>query len=162
MSVDGPSLVELLMGDPDESVGARVVTLGPGHDTDAAWLEEILHSESSLPPGACLPVVVLISRRRFPRRLLELSLLLRNPNRLAGVAVADTGMRVAGCYLLWPSSVKARLAFDAASARASIRWARRVGALGRSGRSRLDLRNTPLYTELVYRTSAVAIHLVPS
>ena len=159
MSVDSPGLIKLLTG---ESTDARVLTLGPGRLSDAGSLEEVIQSEFSPAPGESLSVLVVISRRRLPRTSFELSLLFRSPDRLAGVAGTVTGMRVAGCYLLWPSSDEARFAFDAASARTSIRWAWRVGALGRSGRSRLDLRNTPLYTELVYRMSGVAIHLVPS
>ena len=160
VSVDSPGLIKLLMGQPDEAVAARVLTLEPRQLSNAGSLKEVLRPRVASEDTR--PVVVVVIRRRLPRSLFELSLLFRSPDRLARVAGMVPGMRVAGCYLLWPTSAQARFAFDAVSARTSIRWARRVGALGRSGRSTFDLRHTPLYTELVYRTSVVAIHLVPS
>lgn len=131
--------------------------------SEAPSLEEAVrrHLEAGQPSS---PMSMVVNRRGLvPRNLFSLSIIMRSPRWLAEKVAAAAGMVASEHFLLWPNPEEARYAFDGRNPRASIRWARRIGAMGRP--SRLGpitlLRLSPLYTEFVYRTCAVAVFLVP-
>lgn len=162
MKIGEESLLHLITRPPHVVSHVEVVVVGPGTLAAVRSFEEALQAQE-WPARSATRIVVVINRRGFvPRNLFGLSLILRSPEWLADRLAAVTGMVAAEHYLLWPTPETPGYAFEGRDARVGIKWARRVGAIGRSSRGRFSslARVSPVYQEFVRRTGAVAIYLV--